>query len=152
MASLTKRMLSDGLGFDVTKRIVRADGEVRYVRCVGTAASHHGGSKRIGLGIDVTEHEVLTQELKRREAHLAEAQRLGHIGSWVFEPTGAFEHWSDELFRIYGLDPERNSPTLDEYLARVHPLDREFMAALIRRMLAEGVGCDVTKRIVRPDR
>jgi PAS domain S-box-containing protein len=150
MASLTKRMLSDGLGFDVTKRIVRADGEVRYVRCVGTAPSHHVGSKRIGLGIDVTEHEVLTQELKRREAHLAEAQRLGHIGSWVFEPTGAFEYWSDELFRIYGLDPERDAPTLDEYLARVHPLDREFMAALIRRMLAEGVGCDVTKRIVRP--
>jgi PAS domain S-box-containing protein len=150
MASLMKRMLSDDLGFDVTKRIVRVDGEVRYVRCVGTAASHHGASKRIGLGIDVTEHEVLTQELKRREAHLAEAQHLGHIGSWIFEPTGAFEYWSDELFRIYGLDLERRAPTLDEYLARVHPLDREFMAALIRRMLAEGGGCDVTKRIVRP--
>jgi PAS domain S-box-containing protein len=150
MASLMRRMLSDDLGFDVTKRIVRAGGEVRYVRCVGTAASLNGGSKRIGLGIDVTEHEVLTEELRRREAHLAEAQRLGHIGSWVFEPTGVFNYWSDELFRIYGLDPERDAPTLDEYLARVHPLDREFMAALIQRMLAEGVGCDVTKRIVRP--
>ena len=106
MASLMKRMLSEDLGFDVTKRIVRAGDEVRYVRCVGTAASDNGGSKRIGLGIDVTEHEVLTQELRRREAHLAEAQRLGHIGSWVFDPTGAFEYWSHELFRIYGLDPE----------------------------------------------
>jgi hypothetical protein len=151
MASLMKRMLSDDLGFDVTKRIMRAGGEVRYVRCVGAAASDYGGSKRIGLGIDVTEHEVLTQELRRREAHLAEAQRLGHIGSWVFEPTGAFEYWSDELFRIYGLEPERDAPTLDEYLARVHPHDREFIASLIRRMLAEGLGCDVTKRIVRPD-
>ena len=73
-----KRMLSDDLGFDVTKRIVRAGGEVRYVRCVGTAASDNGGPKRIGLGIDVTEHEVLTQELRRREAYLAEAQRLSH--------------------------------------------------------------------------
>ena len=151
MASLMKRMLSEELGFDVTKRIVRAGEEVRYVRCVGTAASDNGGSKRIGLAIDVTEHEVLTQELRRREAHLAEAQRLGHIGSWVFDPTGAFEYWSDELFRIYGLDPERDAPTLDEYLARVHPHDREFMASLIKRMLAEGLGCDVTKRIVRPD-
>ena len=151
MASLMKRMLSEELGFDVTKRIVRAGEEVRYVRCVGTAASVNGGSKRIGLAIDVTEHEVLTQELRRREAHLAEAQRLGHIGSWVFDPTGAFEYWSDELFRIYGLDPERDAPTLDEYLARVHPHDREFMASLIKRMLAEGLGCDVTKRIVRPD-
>ena len=151
MASLMKRMLSNDLEFDVTKRIVRAGGEVRYVRCVGTGASDNGQSKRIGVAVDVTEHEVLTQELRRREAHLAEAQRLGHIGSWIFDPTGAFEYWSDELFHIYGLDLERDAPTLDEYLACVHPHDREFMASLIRRMLAEGLGCDVTKRIVRPD-
>ena len=151
MASLMKRLLSDDSGFDVTKRIVRASGEVRYVRCLGTADSDNGPSKRIGVGVDVTEHEVLTQELRRREAHLAEAQRLGHIGSWVFEPTGAFEYWSDELFRIYGLDPERDAPTLDEYLACVHPHDREFMASLIRRMIEEVSGCDVTKRIVLPD-
>ncbi|HEY6766032.1 MAG TPA: PAS domain-containing protein, partial [Candidatus Sulfotelmatobacter sp.] len=90
------------------------------------------------------------QELRNVVDYLAEAQRLGHIGSWVLEPTGAFEYWSQELFRIYGLGPERDAPTLDEYLACVHPLDREFMAALIKRMLAEGLGCDVTKRIVRP--
>jgi PAS domain S-box-containing protein len=90
------------------------------------------------------------QELRNFVDYLAEAQRLGHIGSWVLEPTGAFEYWSQELFRIYGLGPERGAPTLDEYLALVHPLDREFMAALIKRMLAEGLGCDVTKRIVCP--
>ena len=93
------------------------------------------------------------QELRNVVDYLAEAQRLGHVGSWVlvFEPIGAFEYWSDELFRIYGLDPERNAPTLDEYLACVHPHDREFMASLIKRMIAEASGCDVTKRIVRPD-
>jgi PAS domain S-box-containing protein len=93
------------------------------------------------------------QELRNVVDYLAEAQRLGHVGSWVlvFEPIGAFEYWSDELFRIYGLDPERNAPTLDEYLACVHPHDREFMASLVKRMIAEGLGCDVTKRIVRPN-
>ena len=153
MASLMKRMLLDGSGFDVTKRIVRKGGEVRYVRCVGTPISSNEASQRIGVGIDVTGHEILTQELRRREAYLAEAQRLGHVGSWVlvFEPIGAFEYWSDELFRIYGLDPGRNAPTLDEYLACVHPHDREFMASLIKQMIAEALGCDVTKRIVRPD-
>jgi PAS domain S-box-containing protein len=90
------------------------------------------------------------QELRNVVDYLAEAQRLGHIGTWVLEPTGAFGYWSTELYRIYGLGPERDAPTLEEYLAFVHPLDREFMAALVKRMLAEGVGCDVTKRIVRP--
>ena len=151
MASLMKRMLLDDSGFDVTKRIVRAGGEVRYVRCVGTAASDNAGSRRIGVSIDVTDHEVLTQELRRRESHLAEAQRLGQIGSWVFEPTGAFEYWSDELFRIYGLDPGRDAPTLDEYLACVHQHDREFMALRVKQAIAEASGCDVTQRIVRPD-
>ncbi len=105
MASFMKRMLSNDLGFDVTKRIVRAGSEVRYVRCVGTAASHNGGSKRIGLGIDVTEHEVLTRELRRREAYLAEAQRLSHTGSFGWKP-GCGEHaWSDETYRIFECDP-----------------------------------------------
>jgi PAS domain S-box-containing protein len=90
-------------------------------------------------------------ELRNVINYLAEAQRLGHIGSWVFEPTGAFRYWSDELFRIYGLDPETGAPTLDQYLTCVHPLDREFMASLIKRMIAEASGCDVTKRIVRPN-
>jgi hypothetical protein len=89
--------------------------------------------------------------LQRNEFYLAEAQRLGHMGSWVFDPAGGFDYWSSELFHIYGLDPEKHAPTLEEYLARVHPHDREFMASLIKRMLAEGLGCDVTKRIVRPD-
>ncbi len=151
MASLMKRMLLDDSGFDVTKRIVRANGDVRYVRCVGTAVSDKASSITMGVVIDVTDHEVLTQELRRREAHLAEAQRLGHIGSWVFNPTGAFEYWSHELFRIYGLHPDRDAPTLEEYLACIHTHDREFMASLIKRMIAEASGCDVTKRIVLPN-
>ena len=70
MASLMRRMLLNDSGFDVTKRIVRASGEVRYVRCVGTAVSDNAPSKIMGVGIDVTDHEVLTQELRRREAYL----------------------------------------------------------------------------------
>src|ERR1700757_2343838 len=88
--------------------------------------------------------------LQRSEFYLNKTQCLGHIGSWVFEPTGGFDYWSRELFQIYGLDPARSAPTLEEYLACVHPHDREFMASLIERIVAEGQGCDVTKRIVRP--
>ena len=111
-----------------------------------------------GSSIDIEERKRAEEELQtsaellqRNEFYLAEAQRLGHIGSWVFGSAGGFDYWSRELFDIYGLDPEKHAPTLEEYLARVHPHDREFMASLIKRMLAEGLGCDVTKRIVRPD-
>ena len=88
---------------------------------------------------------------QRSEFYLAEGQRLARIGSWSFNTSGFFDYWSPELFRICGLDPANGAPTLDEYLATVHPPDREHMARTIETMLLEGSGCDVKQRIVRPD-
>ena len=88
---------------------------------------------------------------QRSEFYLAEGQRLAHMGSWALNPSGVFDYWSPELFRIYALDPVKGVPTLDEYLASVHPQDREFMAGTIERMLVGGSGCDVKQRIVRRD-
>jgi PAS domain S-box-containing protein len=88
---------------------------------------------------------------QRSEFYLAEGQRLARIGSWSFNPSGFFDYWSPELFRICGLDPAEGAPTLDEYLARVHPQDRERMAGTMEAMLFAGSGCDVRQRILRPD-
>src|SRR5262245_37678425 len=88
---------------------------------------------------------------QRSEFYLAEGQRLAHTGSWSFNPSGFFEYWSPELFRIFGLDPAEGAPTFDEYLASVHPQDREFMAETMERMLQGGSGYDVKQRILRPD-
>src|SRR6266851_5753871 len=89
--------------------------------------------------------------LRRNEFYLSEGQRLAHMGSWAFNPSGFFDYWSQELFRIYGLDPHQGAPTLERYLATVHPQDRDFMSNTIKTMHAERSGCDVKKRIVRPD-
>ena len=97
----------------------------------------------IGINLDIDER-------KQAEFYLAEGQRLAHMGSWTFTPAG-FEHWSPELFAIHGLDPAKNAPTFEEYMALVHPDDRDFVAQEIRTMLAEHRGFDFTKRIVRPD-
>ena len=146
--------------FQETSRVRRADGVYRWMLHLKVPLFDRVGNlvKWNGSSIDIDDRKRAEEQLiksalesQRSEFYLAEAQRLGHIGSWVFAPTRAFEYWSDELFRIYGLNPGRDAPNLDEYLARVHPLDREFMAALINRMIAEASGCDVTKRIVRPD-
>ncbi len=92
-----------------------------------------------------------TQELQRSEFYLAEGQRLGHTGSWALNPSGFFEHWSRELFQMYSLDPQKGAPTLEQYLATIHPQDRDFMAETVKRMCEQGSGCDVKKRIIRPD-
>jgi PAS domain S-box-containing protein len=146
------KMLDDHLAFDFTKRIVRLDGEIRWIRCVGVPVTQGGAFQGfVGTAMDVTEQERLTEELRLSEHYLSEGQRLAHIGSWAFNPSGFFKYWSQELFKIYGLDPQKGAPTLEQYLATVHPQDRDFMAETIKRMRAERSGCDVKKRIVRPD-
>src|SRR5438034_3933215 len=89
--------------------------------------------------------------LRLNEFYLSEGQRLAHTGSWALDPAGFFSHWSHELLRMYGLDPARQAPNLEEYLALIHPQDLEFMARTLEKMVAEGLGCDLKKRIVRPN-
>jgi len=146
------QMLVDRRAFDFTKRIIRRDGEIRSVRCVGVPVMQGGTFQGfLGTGMDVTDQERLIEELRLSENYLSEGQRLAHMGSWAFNPSGSFEFWSQELFKVYGLDPQKGAPTLEEYLATLHPQDRDSMADTIERMRAERSGCDVKKRIVRPD-
>jgi PAS domain S-box-containing protein len=155
-----RESIATGERFETAVRVRRADGVYRWMlhRKVPRRDVDGVVVQWVGSSIEIEERkraeeelQISTQLLRRSEFYLSEAQRLGHMGSWVFEPAGNFGHWSRELFQIYGLDPDKPAPTLEEYLARVHPHDREFMASLIKQMLAEGLGCDVTKRIVRPD-
>jgi len=148
----TTQTIESGQGLNVKYRYFRVDGTLRVFCSIGTVIHTDDTVKRyVGATIDVTEQERILDELKRSEFYLSEGQRLGHAGSWSINPSGFFDYWSRDLFQIYGLDPEKKAPTIEEYLASVHSQDREFMARMIERMLAEHSGCDVKKRIVRPD-
>jgi len=152
VAQAFQKMFTERARFDFTRRIVRPDRKIRRVRCVGVPTTHKGTFQGfVGIGIDVTEQEQLTEELRRSEHYLAEAQRLGRTGSWGFNPSGYYDYWSEELFRIYGLDPRSGPPSLERYLACVHPQDRAFMAESIQKMVTEVSGCDLKKRILQPD-
>jgi PAS domain S-box-containing protein len=145
--------LASGEPFLHEARVRRADGEYRWMLHHKIALRNEQGKvvKWYGSSIDIEDRKRAVEELQRSEFYLAEGQRLAHMGSWAFDPSGFFDYWSQELFRIYGLDPDKQAPSLEQYLATIHPQDREFMARMIDKMLTEGLGCDVKKRIVRPD-
>jgi PAS domain S-box-containing protein len=142
-----------GLRTDVEHRIIRPGGEVRTVHSQGDVKKDASGRpcQMFGTVQDITDRKHAEEALQRSQFYISEGQRLAHMGSWAFNPSGFFEYWSQELFKVYGLDPEKGAPTLEQYLATVHPHDRDFMADTIKRMQAERSGCDVKKRIVRPD-
>jgi PAS domain S-box-containing protein len=142
-----------GTRFSVECRLYRPTGEVRIALFQGDVKKDASGKpyRIFGTIQDITDRKRAEEALQQSQFCLAEGERLAHMGSWALNPSGFFEHWSQELFKIYGLDARKGVPALEEYLAAVHPADRDFMAETIRRMHAEGSGCDVKKRIVRPD-
>jgi PAS domain S-box-containing protein len=153
------RASKTGNDFEHEYRLLLADGRVKHVHAIAHALQDASGNREfIGAVSDITERKTTeeqlrrsAQELKRSEFYLTEGQRLGQAGSWAFDPSGFFEYWSRELFQIYGLDPQMGAPTLEQYLATIHPEDRDFMAETIEKMCEQGSGCDAKKRIIRPD-
>src|SRR5258706_9436557 len=97
----------------------------------------------VGINLDI-------EDSKQVELYLAEGERLAHTGSWSFTADG-FKHWSPELFSIHGLAPGGKAPSTMEYLALVHPDDRDDVAQAFQELLADHAAFDFTKRIVRLD-
>src|SRR3984893_18508610 len=136
---------------DSEHRLVRPNGEVRIVHSLGDLKRDSSGRpyQMFGTTQDITERKTAEEALQRTQFYLSEGQRLAHMGSWAFNAAG--HYWSDELYKIYGLDPNNGAPTVEQYLALVHPQDRASMAETIKRMQEEHCGFDQIERIIRPD-
>jgi formate hydrogenlyase transcriptional activator len=139
------RAVSDGLAFETEARLRRHDGAYRW-HLVRYNPVHDDEGKLLRWYIACTDID----SRKQSEFYLLEAQRLARIGSWAFS-AGGFEYWSSQLFTIHGLQPSTNAPTISEYLALVHPDDRDFVAETIHKMSSEASAFDFSKRILGPD-
>jgi PAS domain S-box-containing protein len=91
-----------------------------------------------------------TSELRRSEAYLAEAQRLSHTGSWASKAEGNL-YWSEENFRIWGLDPQQDAPNWKTLLQLVHSEDRDRVRVQNVTALREGRDYNQEFRIVLSD-
>ena len=136
---------------DIEHRVVRPDGEVRTVHALGTVKRNASGRpyEMFGTVQDITDRKRAEDALERTQFYLREGERIAHIGSWAFNESG--HYWSDELYKIYGLDPQNGAPTVEQYLNLIHPEDRASMAETIKLMQEQHCGHDLVERIVRPD-
>jgi PAS domain S-box-containing protein len=143
-----QQMLATRRGFDFTKRIVRPDGAVRHVRCVGGPATSGGIFEGfVGTGVDVTEHEELTKALRKSEMELRQtldfALQLISVMGPRFEPLYA----NRTALEYLGV-------SLDEWLQRgadIHPDDIPRLRALAERSLSTGLSFEVEKRMRASD-
>ena len=94
---------------------------------------------------------LLRQRSERLVALLGEAQQVAHIGSWEWHIPSDEVAWSDELYRIYGLEPGGLPSSYEELLSYVHPDDRETVDRTLRGALLDPAPFGFEHRIVRPD-
>ena len=89
--------------------------------------------------------------LEARIDHLDRAQRLANTGSWEWNIATNGLTWSDQIFRIFGLEPGAIDPTYPAFLERVHPDDRALVETRVNRALERIEDYDLDHRIVLSD-
>ena len=86
----------------------------------------------------LAEREALMQSLEKSRQRLASAQELAHLGSWELDLVDNQLTWSDEVYRIFGLQPQEFAASYEAFLEAVHPDDRTMVDAAYSGSLREG--------------
>ncbi len=104
-----------------------------------------------GIEIDITDIKNTEEALRKSQQELAEAQKIAHLGSWYFDLITQEIFWSEESFRIHGLDPTESPLTYQQLLAIIHPEDLEKFQQNVQTAIAEGKSYEHEIRIYKPD-
>ncbi|MHB1687272.1 MAG: sensor histidine kinase [Ignavibacteriaceae bacterium] len=111
-----------------------------------------------GLYKRLSELETVDKERRKAEralidsqARMAKAEEMAHFGSWEMNIATRESKWSDEFFRICGLEPGFIKPTIEKIFNLIHPEDRQIAAGLITGAVETGGKYNIENRIVRPD-
>lgn len=104
-----------------------------------------------GVATDITERKRTEQALQEQRTLLSEAQKVAGLGCWEWDPDTGRVAWSEQLYRIFGVDPQGYRPSFESYLERVHPEDRQQTGAMVARALMDGRPFGFDERILRPD-
>ena len=92
-----------------------------------------------------------SQDRKREAASLQHVRNIAGIGSFKWNPEEGLLQWSDEVFRIFGFDPQKDAASHDTWMQRVHPDDRERLRRIDQEARAGKLHPNLDYRIVRPD-
>jgi PAS domain S-box-containing protein len=158
--------------FEAEIRIRRFDGQYRWFLSRAFPLRDRSGHLLgwVGNDIDIHDRRQVEERLRRSEAYLQEAQRLGHIGCFVRDMSSRITFVSAELLRIFGLCSDHDAtsgpcadqegasreiliemPDNDALIDRIHPEDRPLLEAMKNRSSSETNAYELEYRVVRPD-
>lgn len=100
---------------------------------------------------DITRQKTFQNELIISQERLKEAQSLGKMGHWELDHETDTLTWSDEVFKIFGLDSEKFGASYEAFSAAIHPDDREMVDTAYTYAVEHNVPYDIFHRIIRAD-
>jgi len=107
---------------------------------------------RLYIFEDITARKQAENKLRKSETDLAAAQKVAQIGNWEFDLGTKKITWSEEVFRIFGLDPNQSEPSYAGLIALHHPDDRSRLIEAVERTIAFQEPYELDLRICPPDR
>jgi PAS domain S-box-containing protein len=150
--ALIRKMFSEGVRGDIQYRLDHAKHGQKSMHSAGEPVLENGKVVRlIGNTLDISEQENVSQELRRREAYLAEAQKLSHTGSFGWDVSSGEIYWSDETFRIFELD-RKTKITTELIVQRTHPDDRQAVQQVIECASRDRTEFALEHRLLMPDK
>ncbi len=131
---------------------IEVSGKERTYEVLVAPESSADGSVRavVSVARDVTDRKRAEEALRESEARLKKAQEISHLGSWELDLGGNRLSWSDEVYRIFGMQPQQFSATYEAFLEAVHPDDRVGVDAAYSGSLREGRDTyEIEHRVIR---
>ncbi|ALA56947.1 Putative Histidine kinase (modular protein) [Nitrospira moscoviensis] len=142
-----------GSDFDMEFRVRRPDGDVRWVHSRARPLRQDPGHLigYVGTMEDITERKLVDAAVLKNQANLAEAQRLAGLGSWELNLTTNVLTWSDEIYRIFEMEPSRFGATYEAFLDTVHPDDRASVDKAYTDSLKNKTAYEIEHRLLMKD-
>jgi PAS domain S-box-containing protein len=139
--------------YEVVTRWRRKDGSPIWVNTFVSTIPGGENSPTIYLAtvIDITDRHKAESELRRFATYLAEAEKLSHTGCWARNVKTGELFWSQEEWRIFGLDPTKTQLSYQLFLDLVHPQDRSYLEEASKRSVGERRSYDIPFRVVLAD-
>ncbi len=142
--------------FEHTYRWLLPDGSVKHVHAVAHALQDASGNREfVGAATDITERKaaeeargVLSRDLQESKAKLEEAQRITHVGYWEWDILTGRVNWSDETYRIYGMQPQERPMDIAACQEKIYPEDWQRGMELA---LGGGTRFNAECRVIRPN-
>lgn len=134
-------------------RSIRRDDGLAHFEITASPIIDPQGNISSGVEIvrDITSRKLVEEELLSKTRQLEESQRVASIGNWEWDVVDNHVSWSDELYRIFGMEPQSFDATYEAFLRMVHPDDREMLDTTVRRSMEAGSHYHVDARMLRAD-